>query len=113
MLSTWANDTITVLRAPLVESRGGQVRNWAAAEPHQITGCSLQDTASETGDRAGRAQNTQRLADLYLPPGADIQEGDRVSLGDATYELDGAPLRLRSPFGGCDHTLAHLVSWKG
>ena len=113
MLPEFCCDTVTVLRAPLVSSRGGQVRDWAQAEPHAIGGCLLQESSTDTPDRTGRASNVTVSCDLFLPIGADIRAGDRVEHGGATYEVVGAPLQKRSPFGRCDHTLARLAYWKG
>lgn len=113
MLPEFCVDTVTVTRAPLVSSRGGQVRDWDKAKSHTIGGCSLQESTTDTPDRTGRASNVTVTCDLYLPYGADIRAGDRVEHGGATYEVVGAPLQKRSPFGSCDHTLAHLAYWRG
>lgn len=113
MLPGFCDDVVTVLRAPLVSSRGGQVRDWGQATSHEVPGCSMQEASSETMDRTGRASNVSMTNDLYLPAGADICAGDRVEFDGATYEVVGQPLSKRSPFGRCDHTLAHLAYWRG
>ena len=49
-LPSFCRETVTVLRAPLVDQRGTKVRDWSAAESHRVPGCSVQ-FASTTTDR--------------------------------------------------------------
>lgn len=113
MLPSWCTDTITVRRAPWATSRGSKVRDWAHAAQHAVGGCSVQPAATATGDPAGRAQMTSVTAAIYCPPGADVAEGDRISFGGVTYEIEGAPIEVRSPFGGCSHVLLNVTSRRG
>lgn len=112
MLPRWCTDTVTVTRAPLVDSRGSKVRDWANASEHAVAGCSVQYSSSDTdfGDRAANAYGRWRI---FAPPGADIQDGDRVSFGGSTFEVDGVTADRRSPTGACSHLQATLVEWKG
>lgn len=111
MLPSWANETITVKRAPYVESRGSTIRDWDRAVPHIVEGCSVQPT-STSGELAGRTNTTTR-ATCYLPYGADVMAGDRIIWEGTPYAIDGEPLPWKSPFGGASHLVANLVDWKG
>lgn len=113
MLPSWCDDTVTVLRAPIVSARGSEVRDWGSASSHEVAGCSVQYATSASGDVATRAQPVSTTATIYLPPGADVRDGDRVALGGVTFELDGAPLRVRSPFGGRDHIIVSATARRG
>lgn len=113
MLPSWCQDTITVIRAPWVASRGSKVRDWAEAATHEVAGCSVQYASTQTSDPAFRAQASATVAAVYCPPGADVEEGDRIMFEGVTYELDGAPMAVRSPFGGASHVLLSVTARRG
>ena len=113
MLPSWCADTVTVWCAPWVDSRGTQVRDWASAERHEVAGCSVQPQSAGTLDPSGRALSTELAARVYMPPGADAKAGDRLEFAGATYEVEGEPLELRSPFGGCSHVLVTATARRG
>ena len=112
MLPSWVRETVTVLRAPAVTSGNRTERDWSRAQPHTVTGCSVQpggtSTAFGTVDAVSMADAT-----LYAPTGADIAEGDRVSFGGATYVIDGIPYAWTSPTGLVSHLQARLRKWAG
>lgn len=112
MLPSFAKQTVTVWRAPLVEERGVKVRDWAAAEPHAVAGCSVQpgDTSATWGEPRNGA--TIR-ATLYAPPGADIERTDRVEFAGVRYAVDGAPVEWQSPTGRASHMVCKLIDWEG
>lgn len=112
-LPSWCNDTITVTRAPWATERGTKVRDWARAQDHAIGGCSVQYTATASLDRAQRAQAVATSAVVYCPPGADVEAGDRIQHGGATFEVEGSPIEVKSPFGGCDHILVNITARRG
>lgn len=111
MLPSWCDDSVTVWRAPLVDSRGTQVPDWSAASPHEVGGCSFQPTGSSTDFGDPRQALTIR-AYLYAPPGADIKEGDRIEFAGRTYAINGAPLPWKSPTGAASHMQIQLVDWR-
>lgn len=112
MLPSFASDTVTIERAPLVESRGTLVPDWESAQPHEAAGCSFQPAQGSSAWNDPRQASTVRAV-LYLPPNSDIREGDRVRYGDASYSVDGAPLPWKSPTGRVSHVVASLVDWRG
>ena len=112
MLPSWCQDQVTVLRAPLVDSRGTKVRDWAQATSATVTGCSLQPASTST-DFGEVRQAADFDATLYLPPDADVLQDDRIVFGGVTYAVDGMPSEWRSPTGRVTHRQARLKTWSG
>lgn len=112
MLPSWCQDVVTVLRAPLVDSRGTKVRDWAHATSATVTGCSLQPASTST-DFGEVRQAADADATLYLPPDADVLQDDRIVFGGVTYAVDGIPYEWRSPTGRVTHRQARLKRWSG
>lgn len=110
MLPSWCRDTVTVWRAPLVDSRGTKVRDWTQATSHVIDGCSLQPGGTST-DFGEPRQANESDATLYAPPGADIEADDRVEFDGTTWAVDGQPMDWRSPTGRVTHRQARLTAW--
>ena len=111
MMPSWARDTVTVLRAPLVDERGTKVRDYDNAEPHEISRCSFQHANSQVSWNDPQ-QAVTVLASLGLPPGSDIAEGDLIEFEGITYAIDGAPHPWRSPSGRVDHIQCALIDWR-
>lgn len=112
MLPSWCQDVVTVLRAPLVDSRGTKVRDWTQATIATVTGCSLQPASTST-DFGEVRQAADADATLYLPPDADVLQDDRIVFGGVTYAVDGMPYEWRSPTGRVTHRQARLKRWSG
>ena len=113
MLPSFCRDVVTVLRAPLAERRGSMVRDWRSATEHTIAGCSLQEGSSSTEFGGAQRDSTDSDATLYLPPGADIAAGDRVTMGSRRWEVSGVPQSIRSATGNVSHVRATLKEWRG
>ena len=105
-------DTVTVSRAPFVQVRGSEARDWDNAEPHDIEGCNIQpsSTSREFGDRIESVEDRWRL---FAPFDADIQAGDRIEHDGRTFEIDGSPMPRKSPTGRISHVECALVEWRG
>ena len=112
MLPSWCNDSVMVLRAPLVDSRGTKVRDWSQAASHVIGGCSFQPAGTST-DFTDVRQAVTFDATLYAPPGSDIEQDDRIVFEGVTYAMDGAPSPWKSPTGRVSHVQARLKVWSG
>ena len=110
-LPTFATDTVTVVRPASVEKRGVSVKDWDNATTHTIAGCSFQPQTTSSGLDTREAVIVR--AKLYLPPGSDIQAGDRIEFDGERFSIDGAPLTKRSPTGRLSHIIAFLVDWRG
>lgn len=111
-LPSWASDEVTVWRAPLVESRRTEVRDWANATSHTIAGCSVQPASTASSFNDPRASDVIR-ATLYAPPNSDLLAGDKVEFDGNAYSVDGQPQTWRSPFGRATHMVANLIDWRG
>ena len=112
MLPSFCRDEVEVWRAPLVTERGKQVRDWQGAAMHPVAGCSVQRASTDGTWGLPRSGATVRMT-LWMPPGADIEFGDKVVADGREYALDGEPLPWRSPTGAVSHLVADLVDWRG
>lgn len=109
---SFMDQTVEVLRAPLVESRGSLVPDWDAAERHEVGSCLVTD-AGTSQDRDGRSGHAEGRKVLRAPYGADVRAGDRVVCGGETYEVDGEVHRTESPTGRASSLKCELAAWKG
>ena len=112
-LPSFCDERITVWRAPWSESRGARVRDWGAAEGHEVHGCSAQFTSTSLDRSDVRAQALSDEARLFAPAGADIETDDRVECSLGTFRVDGTPMARRSPTGAVDHMECNLARWEG
>ena len=112
MLPSWCKQAVTVLRAPTRTVGKRTERDWANAQSHTLTGCSVQPAGTSTNFGAVDAV-AGADAVLYALPGADIQEGDRIKHGGADYVVDGIPYEWQSPYGHVSHVQARLKKWAG
>lgn len=111
MLPSWCTDTITVTRPAQASSRGSTVADWEHATTATVSGCSVQTNATAM-DLDGRTQ-TELSGVVYAPPGADIQAGDRITYGGATYAVVGEPMAWRSPTGRVSNLQVRITDWRG
>ena len=111
-LPSFASETVTVIRAPLVDSRGTKERDWANAEAHEVAGCNVQPSSTST-DRTDPREASSYDAVLYAPIGADIKAQDRISCSLGAFSLDGEPLAWESPTGAVSHVECRLSRWEG
>lgn len=112
MLPSFCTETITVWRAPLVESRGTYERDWTLEQPHTVSGCSFQFATSSTAWTDPRQTATIR-ARLFVPYGSDIEQDDVIEYYGNRYAIDGAPMPRKSPTGAVTHTVLTLIDWRG
>lgn len=111
MLPSFCRTEVTRLRAPLSDSRGTKVRNWASAVSKTIKGCSIQ-RVTETGNLTDR-ENARDVYTLFAPPGSDIQQADHISDGTTTYTVTETPYNWESPTGAVSHLVATLEVYRG
>lgn len=101
---SFGRKTVTRLRATTVVERGDTVLSWLTPSTLNILGCVFQPIPSEEiqRDRTNRDAVISRWR-LITPPGADINEHDRVSADDIVYEVDGFIQRWIGPTGALAH----------
>lgn len=109
---SFATETITCLRAPLVtDVYGNQVFDWDDAVEVDVAECTVQPApAPEANEGKSRDAVTRRWF-VAGPPGADIIATDRVRRAGVVYEVDGAPLQYTT--GVADHCELWLADVRG
>lgn len=109
MLPSFASETVTVLRAPLVKDHGSMVLDWSAPTLITVAGCSVQPgaTAEDNENREGVSVEFT----VYMPDGADVTATDRVRLASGDYVVVGEPERWKSPTGTLSHVKVLLQRW--
>ena len=112
MLPSWASDTITRLRAGIITQRGSEIPDWSNPDRLEIAGCSMQPAGTSL-TQDGRVQGTADGYTCYLPPGADVIAGDRISYNGKTYTITGEPRQWTSPSGLVSNTQLQLERWYG
>ena len=109
---SFMNETVTVTRAQLTESRGTKIRDWTRATTHDVCNC-LITAISTVQDRDGRElqiSDTFRLRAMY---DADIEPGDRITWSGIVYEVDGDVFKTNSPTGRVSSTRCTIARWQG
>lgn len=112
MLPSWANNTVTRLRATVITQRGSEIPDWSNPDRLTINGCSMQPAGTSL-TQDGRVQGTSDGYTCYLPPGADVQAGDRIGYGGNVYAIIGEPRVWQSPTGRVSNTQLQLERWYG
>ncbi|WP_431881573.1 phage head completion protein [Micromonospora chalcea] len=109
---SYHRDTITVLRAALVDDGyGNEAPDWANPTRVDVTGCRLQPIPAEDYVLDREAVTTRWR--LFAPPGIDLRATDRVEHNGAVYDVDGDPQRWPSPTGRLNHVEALLRRTEG
>ena len=112
MLPSWANDSITRLRAAVITQRGSEIPDWSNPDSLVIPGCSVQPAGTSLTED-GRVQGTSDGCTCFLPPGSDVRAGDRILYNGATYTIMGEPRRWTSPTGLVSNVQLQLERWYG
>lgn len=79
------------------DSRGDDVADWTNPSRRSYTARGVEPVSS-TEDNDNRQAVITGFR-VYLPAGADVVAGDRVTLRGLTWEVDGRPADWRSPVG--------------
>lgn len=109
-MPTWGLVTIVVARPGKRVSRGTEVADWSNPTKAPVGGCWVGNPQTST-DKTQTAMPATSRATLYLPPGADVRKGDKVTYAGRDYAVDGEPMAYPSPLGGVDHIEVPLVDW--
>ena len=112
MLPSFANQTITVVRAKTtITSRGSEVPDWTNTEKTTVTGCSIQP-ASTSLSQDGRILGIADGWTAYVPEGTDVKAGDRIEFDGQIFEINSAPRKWTGP-SRTSHIHLNLVRWEG
>lgn len=109
---SFMNDTVTVLRAPIIEKNGMEKRDWSNAVDFEVTDVMItsQNTSRDFEDRTLQVSDRRTLRANY---DADIKAGDRIVWNGSTYEVEGDVFHTKSPTGRVSSTRCALVRWAG
>lgn len=109
---SFMNDTVTVLRAPIIEKNGMEKRDWTNADYFEVTDVMVtsQNTSRDFEDRTLQVSDRRTLRANY---DADIKAGDRIVWNGSTYEVEGDVFHTKSPTGRVSSTRCTLVRWAG
>lgn len=90
MLPSFMRQDVIRLRPTIKTLRGSNVYDWGNPDRKLIHGCSVQPGMTELS-QDGRVLGVTDGLTAYLPPTADVREGDRIEYGGKIYTIDGAP----------------------
>ena len=109
---SFMNDTVTVLRAPIIEKNGMEKRDWSNVDEIEVGNVMIteQSTSRDFEDRTLQTSDRRTLRAKY---DADIKAGDRIVWNDDTYEVEGEVVHTKSPTGRVSSTRCNLVRWNG
>lgn len=111
-LPSWASQSITRVRPGTTTSRGSTIYDWTNTQTVVISGCSVQP-ASTGLSQDGRVLGISEGLTIYLPPGSDVQEGDRIIYEGKIYTITGMPKSWQSPTGLVSNMQINVERWKG
>lgn len=111
MLPNFARQTVTRIRPTTKDVRGSSVPDWSNPDRKMISGCSVQPASTDLS-QDGRVLGILDGMTCYMPPNADVLEGDRIEFEGILYTIDGAP-RVWPSAGNLAHKQLRLVRWSG
>lgn len=92
-MATLGNETVYIIRAPLVAGRtGGEERVWSQATETPVEHCSVQPfpLAEKLNFEESRSREHARTAyRIYAPPGTDVLATDRVRWNGVVMDVFG------------------------
>lgn len=111
-LPSWFRQCVVRLRPEKKTVRGSEIPDWDRVSSLTIGGCSVQpNTTSLTED--GRILGASESFTLYMPPDADVMEGDRIVYNNRTFVVSGIPRPWVSATGNLDNKQVILERWEG
>ena len=111
-LHKWCTQSIIRIRPGTTTSRGSTIPDWNNADTLEICGCTVQP-ASTGLSQDGRVLGINEGFTVYLPPGADIQAGDRIDFEGNVYTINGDPKIWPSATGRVSHMQLNIERWRG
>lgn len=112
MLPSWFRQSVTRIRPGVKTSRGSEIPDWNNVTAVVISGCSVQPSTT-TLSQDGRVLGIGDSFNLYMPPTADVREGDKIVHNGEEYIVAGVPRPWVSPTGGLSNLQVTIERWKG
>lgn len=110
----WSAETVTRLRAPLVNDQGTRVRDWSdesKLDQLPIAGCSVSPFSAIENTAGGDTETT--TYEVHAPTNADVVDTDRIRWNGADYEVDGMPALWSTPTRSRSHLSFRIVRQVG
>lgn len=111
MLPNFMTQSVTRIRPTTKTVRGSDIPDWDNVTTLTIGGCSVQPAASDLS-QDGRVLGIMDGMTCYMPPTADVQEGDHIEFDGNVYTINGAP-RVWPSGGNLAHIQVNLRRWSG
>lgn len=111
MLPSFARQNVIRIRPTYKNVRGSSVPDWSNPDRKVISGCSVQPASTDLS-QDGRVLGILDGMTCYMPPAADVVEGDRIEYEGILYTIDGAP-RVWPAVANLAHKQLRLVRWSG
>lgn len=112
MLPSWFRQSVTRIRPGVKTSRGSEIPDWNNVTAVVISGCSVQPSTTSLS-QDGRVLGIEDSFNLYMPPTADVREGDKIVYEGEEYIVAGVPRPWVSPTGGLSNVQVTIERWKG
>lgn len=112
MLPSWFRQSVTRIRPGVKTSRGSEIPDWNNVTTVVISGCSVQPSTTSLS-QDGRVLGIEDSFNLYMPPTADVREGDKIVYEGEEYIVAGVPRPWVSPTGGLSNVQVTIERWKG
>lgn len=110
MLPSFATQTVTRQRPARVDDgHGNVVDDWTTPDVLVIDGCSIQPGA--TAETLINRESVLVTFTVYLPPGSDVQAGDRLLIDGTPQRIVGEPERWQT--GILNHVRVTTSRWVG
>ena len=108
-------DTVPIKR-PTISGRRGELE-YPSEPTHYIEGCSVQPSyvigiGAENFFAEARVENATYRYTAWMPPDADIQEGDVIVWDGKDWAIDGGPLKWPDTVG-LAHITCKMIEWEG
>ena len=111
-IPSWCDQEVTILRPGTTTSRGSTVYDWSSPQSWVVDLCSLQTSCTGLS-QDGRVLGISEGFTVYLPPGTDVEAGDRVVFEGETYTIIGKPKPWKSATGRVSHIQLSIERWSG
>ncbi len=112
MLPSFFRQQVVRVRPGVKLSRGSEIPDWENVSTAVISNCSVQPSGT-TLSQDGRVLGISDSFTLYMPPDADVAEGDRIRYNGEVYTVIGTPRPWISPTGDLSNKQVTLERWNG
>lgn len=106
------NETIIVVKPAVTEKNGKPQLDWDNANRVKVRRCHVQPSTTDR-DYDGRLVSVSDELTVYAPISADIESRDRIIYEGDTYQINGEPMKWKSPTGRVSQQQIKIKRWRG